>query len=263
MTGIRYAANDVWVLSRRELLHWSGNPWAILIGLLFPVMMVLMFGYLFGGAMMVPDGGQYFDFLMPGMFAMTMFFGVEATALAVSADVSKGVTDRFRSMPIHASAVVLGRCTVDMLNSVLGLAVLVITGLLLGWRWHEGLDGALLAIGLLLLLRFSLLWIGIYIGLKAKNAQSISMVQILIWPVGFLSNVFVDPTTMPTWLGTIAQCNPLSATASAARELLGNPGWQGDTWLSQHASVLALAWPVLLIAIFLPLAVRRYRRLSQ
>lgn len=258
----RYAVTDVWVLTKRELLHWSGNPWGIMIGWLFPVMLLLMFGYLFGGAMSVP-GGSYFEFLMPGMFAMAMFFGVESTVLAVTTDASKGVTDRFRSLPIHASAVLLGRCLVDMLNSAVGLLVLVVTGLLLGWSWHDGLGQALAAFGLLLLLRFSLLWVGIYIGLHATNPNHVSMVQMLIWPIGFLSNVFVDPATMPAWLGAIAEFNPISATSTAARELFAGPGMRGDTWLSEHAVMLAAGWPTLLIAIFLPLGVRSYRRLNR
>lgn len=260
---LRNAFTDVWVLTKRELLHWLGNPWGMIIGWLFPVMLLLMFGYLFGGAMAVPGGGSYFDFLMPGMFAMAMFFGVESTVLAVTTDASKGVTDRFRSLPIHASAVLLGRCLVDMLNSAVGLLVLVATGLLLGWGWHDGLGQAMMAFGLLLLLRFSLLWVGIYIGLHATNPHNVSMVQLLVWPIGFLSNVFVDPATMPAWLGAVAEFNPISATSTAARELFAGPGMRGDTWLSEHAVLLAAGWPLLLIAIFLPLAVRSYRRLNR
>ncbi|MDQ6419352.1 ABC transporter permease [Paenibacillus sp. LHD-117] len=260
---LRYAVTDVWVLSKRELLHWMGNPWGVLIGWLFPVMILLMFGYLFGGAMTVPGGGSYFDFLMPGMFAMAMFFGVESTVMAVTTDASKGVTDRFRSMPIHASAVVWGRCMVDMLNSFIGLLILIVAGLLLGWSWHDGFNNALLAVGLLLLLRFAVLWVGIFIGLHASNPHSVSMVQLLIWPVGFLSNVFVDTSTMPAWLGAIAEFNPISATSMAARELFANPGVHGDSLVTEHAVLLALGWPLLLIAIFMPLAVRSYRNLNR
>ncbi|RAR40685.1 ABC transporter permease [Paenibacillus sp. MDMC362] len=259
----RYAVSDVWVLTLRELQHWRGQPGLIMINWLFPVLMVLMFGLLFGGALRVPDNGSYFEFLMPGMYAMAMLFGVESTVMAVTADASKGVTDRFRSMPMNASAVLLGRCTADMLNSVVGLTVLVATGLLLGWRWHDGLANAVTAFALLLLLRFALLWVGVYIGLKASSPHAVSAVQLLVWPVGFLSNVFVDPSTMPAWLGAVAEWNPLSASATAARELFLNPGWQGSSWMSQHAVLLSIAWPLLLIAVFLPLSVRCYRRLSR
>ncbi len=233
------------------------------MGWFFPVMIVLMFGLLFGGAIRVPNDGSYFEFLMPGMFATTMLFGLEATMIAVTTDASKGVTDRFRSLPMSASAVVLGRCIADMLNSIVGLAIMMGVGLLLGWRWHAGVAPALAAVGLLLLLRFALLWVGIFFGLRAKGPESVASVQILVWPISFLSNAFVDPSTMPPWLGVCAQWNPLSATTSAIRQLFLNPGWQAGSWSAKHAVLLAMVWPVLLAAIFLPLSVRAYRRLNR
>jgi ABC-2 type transport system permease protein len=197
------------------------------------------------------------------MFATTMLFGLETTMIAVTTDASKGVTDRFRSLPMSASAVVLGRCLADMLNSIVGLAILMGTGLLLGWRWHGGISSALTAVGLLLLLRFALLWVGIFCGLLARGPEAVVSVQILVWPISFLSNVFVDPSTMPPWLGMVAQWNPLSATTEAIRHLFMNPGWQAGSWSSEHAVLLAIVWPVLLAAIFLPLSVRAYRRLNR
>ena len=113
-----------------------------------------------------------------------------------------------------------------------------------------------------MLLRFALLWVGIFIGLKARGPESVTAVQILVWPVSMLSNLFVDPATMPAWLGAIASVNPLSATAAATRELFGNPGWNDGTWLAEHALLLAVAWPVVITAVFAPLAVRAYRRLG-
>ena len=258
-----WAMADAWTITCRDLTHWRLRPRAVIVGWIFPVMIVLMFGLLFGGAIRVPNGGNYFEFLMPGMFATTMLFGLETTMIAVTTDASKGVTDRFRSLPMSASAVVLGRCIADLLNSIVGLALLIGTGLLLGWRWHAGMSAALAAIGLLLLLRFALLWIGIFCGLRAKGPESVAAVQILVWPISFLSNVFVNPSTMPSWLGAMAQWNPLSATTSAIRYLFMNPGWQAGSWISEHAVLMALVWPILLIAIFLPLSVRAYRRLNR
>lgn len=261
---MRYALADGWTITRRDILHWTRDPGPVIIGLLFPVLMVLMFGYLFGGAMTVPGGGDgYREFVMPGMFAMTMAFGLEATMIAVSTDAQKGVTDRFRSMPIAPSAVVSGRAGADMLNSVLGLAVIMGAGLLLGWQAHNGPLRALAAVGLLLLLRFALLWVGIFLGLVIKGPESVVMVQILVWPVTFLSNTFVAPGTMPGWLGTIAEWNPLSSTVAATRDLFGNPSWGADSWAADHALLMAIVWPVVLIAIFVPLSVRRFQRLSR
>jgi len=264
---LHWAVSDAWTVTRRDLTHWVRQPAPVIIGLLFPVMMVLMFGYLFGGAMSVPgesaSGGNYREFLVPGIFAMTMAFGLERTMISVSTDVAKGVTDRFRSMPMAPSAVVVGRSAADMLNSALGLAVMIVCGLLVGWRWHGAIGEALLAVGLLLLLRFSLLWVGIYLGLLAKSPDAVVAVQILVWPVLFLSNTFVSPDTMPGWLGAIAEWNPLSATVSATRELFGNPGWGGETWIAQNSLLMAMVWPLVILAVFFPLSVRRYQRLSR
>lgn len=260
---LRWAVVDAWTITRRDLAHWVRQPGAMIVGLLFPIMMLLMFGYLLGGGMSVPGGGDYREFLLPGMFAMTMFFGLEATMTAVTTDAAKGVTDRFRSMPMASSAVVTGRSIADMLYSGLGLAVMLACGLVVGWRWHNGIASALLAVVLLMLLRFAMLWIGIFLGLVVRGPQAVVAVQILVWPLLFLSNVFAAPETMPDWLGTIAQWNPLSATVAATRELFGNPGLGGDSWVARHALLMAVAWPVALVGVFAPLAVRRYQRLSR
>ena len=260
---LRWALSDAWTVARRGLIHWYRQPFGLIVGLLFPVMVLLMFGYLFGGAMTVPGGGDYREFLVPGMFAMTMAFGLEGTMTSVATDAARGVTDRFRSMPMSPSAVVVGRSVADMLFSALGLAVMVACGLLVGWRWHGSIGEALLAVALLLSLRFSLLWVGIYLGLMVKGPESVVAVQILIWPVLFLSNTLVPPETMPGWLGAITEWNPLSATVAATRELFGNPGWGGDSWISQDSLPMAVLWPLLIFAVFFPLSVNRYRRLSR
>lgn len=260
---LRWVIADSWTITRRELLHSVQQPVQVVVGLLFPIMVVLMFGYLFGGGILVPGGGNYREFLMPGMFAMTMLFGIETTYTAMATDVSRGVTDRFRSMPMASSAVVLGRTGADMLNSMLGLAVMLGCGLAIGWRWHGGVGAALAAVGLLLLLRFAVLWVGVYLALLLRNPEAVAALQILVWPALFLSNALVSPDTMPGWLSMLAEGNPLSATISATRELFGNPGWGGESWLAEHAPMLAVGWPLLLIGVFLPLSVRLYRRLGR
>ena len=260
---LRWSLVDAWTVTGRDLAHWVRQPATLVLNLSFMVMVVLMFGYLFGGAMSVPGGGDYREFLMPGMFALTMLFGVEATMIAVTTDAARGVTDRFRAMPMSRSAVVAGRATADMLNSVLGLAVLLGCGLLVGWGWHGSAGDALAAVALLLLLRFAFVWVGIYLGLLVGNPEAVVAVQILVWPLGFLSSAIAPTATMPGWLGTLAEWNPLSATAAATRELFGNPGWGGDSWVAQHAVQLAVVWPLLILAVFVPLAVHRWQRLSR
>lgn len=257
-----WAVRDAWSVTLRDLEHWRRQPAGLLIGLAFPVLLLLMFGYLFGGAIVVP-GGDYIEFLFPGMLALTMVFGLEATMTAVSQDAERGITDRFRALPMSRWAVVGGRATADMLGSVVGLVVLVLGGLLVGWRWHEGLAQALLAFALLLFLRFAFLWVGIWFGLVARGPGAVMAVQILVWPFAFLSNAFVPTDTMPTWLATLAEWNPIAATVTATRELFGNPGVGGVGWAADNALVLAVVWPLLLTSVFAVLAVRRYAELGR
>ena len=226
-------------------------------------MLLLVFGFLFGGAIDVPGGGDYLEFLLPGMFALSMMFGVESTMTAITQDTKRGITDRFRSMPISSVAVPLGRCGADLLNSVVQLVVLMVGGLLVGWRIDDGAGRALLAVALLLWLRFAVLWIGIYLGVTIRGEGGQMAVQVLVWPLAFLSSLFVAPETMPGWLGFLAQWNPVSATAAAARELFGNPTGITEGVLADHAVLLAFAWPLVLTAIFLPLSARAYRNLSR
>jgi ABC-type transport system involved in cytochrome c biogenesis permease component len=162
---------DGWTIARRDLLHWARQPGQVLIALLFPVLIVVMFGYLLGGSMRVAGGGDYREFLLPGMYALTMVFGLEATVTAVTTDASRGITDRFRSMPMASSAVVVGRSVADMLHSTAGLAIMLLCGLAVGWRWHEGPARALAAVGLLLLLRFAMLWLGIWLALLVPRPE--------------------------------------------------------------------------------------------
>jgi ABC-2 type transport system permease protein len=166
-------------------------------------------------------------------------------------------------MPMARSAVVAGRGIADMLNSALGLSLLLACGLLVGWRWHGSVAETLAAIGLLLLLRFALIWVGVYLGLVVRNPEAVAAVQVLVWPLGFLSNAIAPTATMPGWLGVAAEWNPVSATITATRELFGNPGLGGVSWADQHALLLAVVWPLVILAVFFPLAVRRWQRLSR
>jgi ABC-2 type transport system permease protein len=262
---LAWAVADAWVITGRDLAHWARQPGAVIANtLLFPVMIVLMFGYLLGGAMTVPGGGDYRDFLMPGMFAMTMVFGIGATVTAVSADAARGVTDRFRSLPMATSAVIAGRAAADMLSSAAALAVLTGCGWLAGWQPHRGATRAVAALALLLLLRFAFVWIGIYLGLTFyASPEAVTAVRTLEFPIGFLGNPFVAISTMPVWIAAIAQWNPLSSTVSAARQLFGDPTGVHSSWVTDHAVLLAVAWPLLLIAVFFPLSLHRYGRLSR
>ena len=251
---------DSWVIARRDLLHWVRNPSVIIASVAFPAMFVLLFGFVFGSAITVPGGGDYREFLMPGMFAQAMVNGAAATVAVVAADRARGVTDRFRSMPMAPGAPVIGRSLADVVNSCLDLVVLVGLGLLVGWRAHGGVLGALAAVGLLLLLRFAMIWVGIYLGLVVSQ-EAAGLAWTPLFPLTMIANTFVHPSQLPGWLGPIADWNPLSATVTAVRQLFGNAGAVGPsvTWAEQNAMLLAILWPVAIVAVFLPLAVRRYR----
>ncbi|MFD4940991.1 ABC transporter permease [Streptomyces sp. NPDC058409] len=261
MSAMSWAVSDSWTMTRRELAHWARQPARIVVGLVFPVMLLLMFNYLVGGGRGVD--GDNTEFLVPGMLVLTMAFGLESTMLAITQDLNKGVIDRFRAMPMVSGSVLVGRSIADMLQSAAALAVMTGVGYGLGWRWHHGPAAALGALGLLLLLRFAMLWIGIQLVLVAGKPELVQAVQILVWPVGFLSNVFATPESMPGRLGAVVEWNPMSATATAVRGLFGNPGGPGGTWASGHAELLAVAWPLVLIAVFFPLAVRRFARIGR
>lgn len=248
------------LIAGRTLRHWRAQPGPTIVTLLFPVLVVLMMGGLFGGAI-AGTAGAYLPFVVPGVLALSMLFGIETTMTAVSTDASNTVTNRFRSLPIRAASIVLGRCLADLALSVVGLIVMSLVGYALGWRIEREPGPALAAFGLLLLLRFALLWVGIYGGLRASGPQAVAAVQVLVWPVGFLSTVFLDPGTMPGWLGAIAHWNPLSATADAVRHLFGSPEPPGTSWPTEHSLILAIVWPLLITAVFAPLAVRAFRQL--
>ncbi|MDT0446856.1 ABC transporter permease [Streptomyces johnsoniae] len=249
-------------MTRRGFLHWRRQPGQLVVGLVFPVMMLVMFTYFIGGGMAVEGGGDYSEFLVPGMLVLAMAFGLESTMVALTEDINRGILDRFRAMPIAPSAVLVGRSLLDMINSAAGLLVMLGAGWLIGWRWHGSLAEAAAAIGLLLLLRFAMLWVGIYLGLVAGRPEMVQAVQILIWPVAFLSSAITSPSTMPGWLAALADWNPMSATAGAVRELFANPGWPNDSWAADHPVALSVLWPLVLLAVFFPLALGRYHRLS-
>ncbi|MFF8438597.1 ABC transporter permease [Streptomyces bacillaris] len=258
---LAWALADSWTMTRRELAHWARQPVEVVVGLAFPVMLLLMFTYLVGGGRGVD--GDPTEFLVPGMLALAMAFGLESTMFAVTQDLNKGVIDRFRALPMVPGAVLVGRSAADMLQSVAALAVMTGVGHAVGWRWHNGAASALAAVGLLLLLRFAMLWVGIHLAMVAGRPELVTAVQILVWPVGFLSNVFATPASMPGWLGAVVEWNPMSATATAVRELFGNPGGATGSWAAEHAQLLAILWPLAIIAVFFPLAVRKFARLSR
>jgi ABC-type polysaccharide/polyol phosphate export permease len=262
---VRWAATDTWTITVRYLTHLLRAPERILIGLAFPIISILLFGYVFGSAIAVPDNGNYREYLIPGMFAQAMVFGIAGRSVAVAVDVARGIGDRFRSMPMSPSAVLTGQTTAEGINGVLDIVVMTICGLIVGWRFHGSIGETAAAFGLLLLLRFAVTWVGLYLGLLVRGPEGASMLTPLLFPIVMISNTFVPTGGMPAWLGTIADWNPISATVAATRVLFHNPNLAADdgSWPMQNPILAAIIWPIVITAIFLPLALRRYQRLSR
>ncbi|GAA4417831.1 ABC transporter permease [Georgenia halophila] len=265
----RWAVRDCWTIVLQEFTHLVRQPSTFAWQLGMPVVMVLMFVYVFGSAMDVTGMGAgvgYVDYAMPGMFAMTVAFGFMNTAFAVTMNKEKGFMDRFRSMPMSSSAVVTGRGVADIVQALVDLAVIVGIALVVGWRPGGNTGETLAAFALLLWLRLALIFIGIYLGLLLKNTEAAGSLFAVAFPFGFISSVFAPPEMMPGWLGTVAAWNPVSSTAGAIRELFHTPGVDASAssyWIVEHAVGGALVWPVVLMAIFLPLAVRQFQNLGR
>ncbi|MGW0546068.1 ABC transporter permease [Streptomyces altiplanensis] len=257
-----WALADCWNVTRRTLTHYQRQPMTIVWQLGFPIVSVLLYGFVFGEAMAVPGDGDYREFLMPGMFASTMAFGFMGTTMAVVTDSTKGVIDRFRSMPMAPSAVASGRGVSDLLVACAELAILAGTALLIGWEAEGGALAAVGAFGLLLLLRFSLIWVGVWLGLLVPNAEAAGGLYAVAFPLTMISSIFVAPSLMPSWLGPVAAWNPVSSTVTATRELFGQPV-SGGSWIEENAVPMAVVWPLVITAVFLPLAVRRFQGLSR
>jgi ABC-2 type transport system permease protein len=259
---MRWALADGLVVTRRNLAHIRRTPQKLFDVTIQPIVFVFLFGYVFGSAITVPSGGDYIDYLMPGVFAFTMIGTLAATALGFADDMSKGVVDRFRSLPMASSAMLLGRSMSDLLESLLGLGVLITCGLVAGWRPHNSFAETLGAFSLLLLLALAMNWAGVVLGLLVRTPESVNIIGgIVVLPLVFLSNIFVPTQGMPTWLRTLADWNPLSATVAACRALFGNPGAGAvsDAWPLQHPILASVGWSLLLLVVFAPLAIRVYR----
>jgi ABC-2 type transport system permease protein len=255
------AVSDTSALFGRHLRHLVRMPEKLLSVTLMPVAYVALFGVLFGSAMQVP-GGNYQDYLMAGILAQTMLTNVSATALGVATDLGNGLVDRFRSLPMSHTAVLLARTGSNMVLATLSIVVMSAVGYLIGWRLDNGVGPALGGFGLLLLLGFTMSWLGALLGLVLRDVEAINSVAFLIvLPLTFLSNAFIPLSGLPAWLRTVCDWNPLSAVVTACRQLFGNvTGPLNDSFPSRHPLAMSLVLTGVLLLVVVPLAVRAYRR---
>lgn len=256
-----WALKNSWVLARRSIARIAREPEQLLDVTIQPVIFVLLFTYVFGSAIHLAGGGSYHQFLISGMFGMTMAGTAPGTAVGMTTDMSTGLIDRFRALPISRAAVLAGRTMSDLATQVLGIVVLSATGLAVGWRIEHGIGDALLAAGLALLFAFAMTWLGACAGMLLRSPETAqAMGFIFFLPLAFVSNAFVPTQGMPAWLRGFANWNPMSAVAAACRNLFGGNVPTPDAWPMQHPELAVLIWSIGLIAVFAPTAVYLYRR---
>ncbi len=264
MSDLGQALSDTGTITWRNVTRLRRQPDSIFFGIIQSVMFVLLFAFVFGGAINVPGGGDYTEYLMGGIFVQTVAFTCATTCIAMADDLSRGVFDRFRSLPMSRSAVLAGRTFADLAFAGVTTAAMALTGLLVGWRTHSSLLEVVAGFGLLALFAYSFLWIGAVIGLSVRSVE-VAQTAGLIWlfPLTFLSNAFVPLESMPSWLQPIAAWNPISSVVAAIRQLFGNvpDGYvPPDYWPLQNPVLASVLWCLVILAVFVPLGVSRYRR---
>jgi ABC transporter DrrB family efflux protein len=263
LTRAWWAVKNTWVLCRRSIARIAREPEQLSDVTIQPVIFVLLFTYVFGSAIHLPGGGDYHQYLISGMFGMAMAGSAPGTAVGITTDMSTGLIDRFRSLPISRSAVLAGRTLSDLATQLLGIIVLAVTGLAVGWRIHNGIGDAALAVGLSLLFAFAATWAGACAGMLMRSPEAAQALGFIVFlPLSFVSNAFVPTQGMPAWLQDFANWNPISALAAACRNLFGgeNPAASVQAWPMQHPELAVLIWSIGLIAVFAPTAVYLYRR---
>jgi len=250
---LRWAASDGWALTKRSLLHYVRVPQLVFFAAVQPIMFVLLFRYVFGGAIEVP-GFDYVNYMMPGIFAQTVVFGATATAVGLADDMQKGAIDRFRSLPTARSAVLVGRTTADLVRLGFSVGLMTIVGFLVGFRIETSIVGFLAGVALLMLFAYSLEWGFALMGLNASNAEAAQLMAFpILMPLTFASSAFVPVESMPDWLQVFTRNQPVSVVIDASRALmLGGP--------TSELVTKSLLWSIGLILLFVPLAVRQYRR---
>ena len=256
---------DVWVIAKRSLWHMRRTPEALADATFQPVMFVLLFAYVFGGAIAVPGGGDYKEFLMGGIFAQTIVFGgAFGVGMAIAADRTNGAMNRFRALPIAGGAVLGGHAVANLLKALIPIVLMSLCGLVVGWRIRSGLADAAAAYALMVLFAFAMIWIGVLIGSLLSGPEAVQGVAfVAVFPLTFVASTFVPTDTLPGILRTFAEWNPVSALAGSLRILFGNPhapAAAGDPWPLQHPIAYTLLCSAAIIALCAPLAVALFRR---
>jgi ABC-2 type transport system permease protein len=253
---------DSLALARRNIEHVRQIPEKLLDVTLQPLMFVLLFAYVFGNVIHVP-GGSYREYIIGGVLVQTLAFGIMGPATSIATDLTEGIVDRFRSLPMARSAYLLGHLIAEMAAITVGIVVLCLSGLIVGWRIHSDLPHALAGFALLLLFAFAMLWLGTLLGLLVRSPDAAQgVVFIAVFPLTFLANTFVPLAGLPKVLREFAMYNPISSVAAATRSLFGNPVATpaNPSWPLEHPVLSAFCWCLGILAITAPLTIARYRQ---
>ena len=257
--------NDGWITTRRNLIKIKRVPDILVFTTLQPIMFVLLFTYVYAGVIDIP-GSTYTEFIMAGIFAQTVVFGSTYSGSAMANDLKDGIIDRFRTLPMSPSSVLVGRTNGDLLINTISMVVMMATGFIVGWRIRSSIVEAVAAVALLLLFAYALSWVMAFIGMSVRSPEVINNVSFLIlFPLTFLSNAFVPSDTLPTPLRIFAEYNPVSALVQAARELFGNVPAEApvsDVWTQQNPVLTVLAGIAIMLVIFVPASIRKFRQIS-
>ena len=259
--GIRTLTRDSMVFARRNIEHIRQIPEKLLDVTIQPLMFVVLFAYVFGGAVAV-EGSNYREYLIGGILIQTIVFGLVGPGTAIATDLLEGVIDRFRSLPPRRVAYLLGHYIAEFAGMILAISILLGAGLLIGWRTHTGALEVVEAMALLLLFASAMIWLGTLIGLIVRTPDSVMGIAfVIIFPLTFVSNAFVPIESMPNALQWFASVNPVSVMVAAIRELFGNPTAPvtKDVWTLTHPVVSAWIMTIAMLAVFVPLTIRRYR----
>ena len=260
---VSHFATDAWVLTKRSIARIRREPETLADVTIMPVIFILMFAYVFGGAILLPGHGSYHEYLIGGMLGMGLAQTAPGVAVALVTDMSTGLMDRFRSLPMSRWAVLVARSIAELLTQLIGAAVVVCVGLAIGWRVHTGVGDVAEALALSLLFGYAFTWAGVCLGMMLRSPEAAQATGFIIFlPLTFVSSAFVPIQGMPGWLQPIAIWNPMSALAAASRQLFGNPNPAAavDAWPMQHPELAVVCWSVAIILVFAPLAVRQFRR---
>jgi ABC transporter DrrB family efflux protein len=266
MSQLMWLATDGYNVTRRNLIKIKRMPELMVWVLMSPIMFVLLFSYVFGGSIDVP-GVNYREFLIAGIFAQTVVFGATYTGASLAEDMQKGIIDRFRSLPMTRSAVLVGRTASDIVYNVLSIGIMSLTGLLVGWRIRTSVWEALAGFGLLLLFSYAFSWVMASVGLAVPSPEVVNNASFMvIMPLTFISNAFVPSDNLPTPLRIFAEWNPVSAVTQAARNLFGNTNPLApvsEAWSMQNPVLYTLIWVAVILAIFVPFSVALYKRAAR